>query len=101
MQRMAKERERETGRRRIERQGRGQRGRRGRRKGGGRGCEMCAGGREDGKGVLGNEGGDNTMCRGRAATVLRMCWGCCVCLAEVGAGKRARERERRDGGGEA
>ncbi|XXG79478.1 hypothetical protein AAC387_Pa09g0534 [Persea americana] len=103
MQHMARDRERETGRRRrIKRQGRGRRGRRGRRREGGRrGCEMCAGGREVGRGVPGDEGGGDAVCRGRAVTVLRMGGICCVRLAEVGAGECAHGRERGDRGGEA
>ena len=62
---------------------------------------MCAGGREEGRGVPGDEGGGNTVCRDRAAMVLRVGRGCCVRLAEVGACERARGRERGDGGGEA
>ncbi|KAJ8636552.1 hypothetical protein MRB53_010819 [Persea americana] len=60
------------GRRRgIERQGRGRRGRRGRRKERGRrGCDVCVGGREEGRGVPGDEGGgDWRRCYTAAA-----CW---------------------------
>ena len=66
MQRMARERERETGRkRRIERQGREWRGRRGRRREGGRrGRDVCAGGKEVERGVPGNEGGGDSAARG-------------------------------------
>ncbi|KAJ8638421.1 hypothetical protein MRB53_012688 [Persea americana] len=111
MQRMAKERERETGRRRIERQGRGRRGRRGRRKGGRRGCEMCAGGREDGRGVLGKRE-ETTLCAGGEQR--RYCaWvGAAACVwrrweqanvsvgvrGEMEEGRRERDLERIDGG---
>ncbi|KAJ8621192.1 hypothetical protein MRB53_029721 [Persea americana] len=91
------------GRRRIERQGRGWRGRRERRRGGRRGCDVCAGGREEGRGVPGDEGGGNGV------ALLHVGRGCCVRLAEVGAllsvdergeleeGRRDRDLGRRDG----
>ncbi|KAJ8648914.1 hypothetical protein MRB53_001937 [Persea americana] len=65
------------GRRRgIERQGRGRRGRKGRRRERGRrGCDVCAGGKEKGRGVLGDEGGGDW----------RRCCTLCMGLAEVGA----------------